>query len=298
MAAVSSGRRKARLTVAARGELAAGQGMGNEFRLKEYLARIGFEAKIVPDLATLSALHAAHVAAISFESLDPLLGRPVSLDIGALQEKIVRGRRGGYCFEQNTLFKAVLEAAGFKTTALAGRVRWMSAPDAPLSPRTHMLLKVELADGPWLADVGFGGCLLDQPLRLATDIEQQTPAGTYRLTEQDGLFSLAASQPGGWRTMYMFDFTRQEPSDYEMANWFTSTNPNHVLVQNLILERVVGGRRYKIVNRRFVVEEGGGRAIEGRNIENADELARLLRETFDIEPPVPVEQVFSRIGPA
>ena len=272
--------------------------MKDVFRLRDYLSRIGFEGKMAPDLATLSALHAAHVAAIPFESLDPLLGRPVSLDIAALQEKIVRGRRGGYCFEQNALFKAALEAVGFKVTALAGRVRWMSAPDAPLSPRTHMLLKVELADGPWLADAGFGGCLLDQPLRFETGIGQQTPAGTYRLTEHDGLFALAASQPGGWRTMYMFDFTRQEPSDYEMANWFTSTNPNHVLVRNLILERVVGRRRYKVVNRRFVVEEDGGRTVEGRNIENACELARLLRETFDIEPPVPVEQVFSRIGPA
>jgi arylamine N-acetyltransferase len=83
-----------------------------------------------------------------------------------------------------------------------------------------------------------------------------------------------------------------------MANWFTSTNPSHVLVRNLILERVVGRTRYKIVNRRFVIEEHGGRTVEGRNIESADELACVLRETFDIEPPTPVEQVFSRIGPA
>ena len=78
-----------------------------------YFARIGYEGKASVDLATLSALHALHPAAIVFENLDPLLGRPVPLDLAALQAKLVTGRRGGYCFEQNTLFKAVLEASRF-----------------------------------------------------------------------------------------------------------------------------------------------------------------------------------------
>lgn len=270
--------------------------MADEFRLKEYLARIRFEGAPAPDFATLAALQSAHVAAIPFESLNPFLNLPVSLDLGDLQAKMVRGRRGGYCFEQNTLFRAALDAIGFQVTALAGRVNWMAGPDTPLGPRTHMLLKVDLPHGSFIADAGFGGCLLDEPLRFETGIEQKTPAGTYRLTEQDGLFSLAARQPGGWRTMYLFDFTRQERSDFEMANWFTSTNPGHVLVQNLIMERVAGGRRYKIVNRRFVVEEGEGRAIEARNVEDADMLGRLLRETFDIEPPIPATDLFARLA--
>jgi N-hydroxyarylamine O-acetyltransferase len=271
--------------------------MAGGFRLKDYLARIGFEGTPGPDLETLTALHAAHVAAIPFENLDPLLGRPVSLDAGALQDKMVHGRRGGYCFEQNTLLRAALEAIGFHVAGLAGRVRWMSPPDAPLGPRTHMLLKVDLADGPWLADAGFGGCLLDQPLRLEAGAEQKTLAGTYRLTEERGLFSLSARQPGGWRTMYMFDFTRPEPSDFEMANWFTSTNPQHVLVQNLIMERVTDGRRYKLVNRRFVVEESGGRVVDGRNVENARDLETVLLKSFNVEPPVPAAQIFARLGP-
>ncbi|MGN6466730.1 MAG: arylamine N-acetyltransferase family protein [Rhizobiaceae bacterium] len=270
--------------------------MADEFRLKEYLARIGFEGAAMPDLPTLAALHAAHVSAIPFENLDPFLRRPVVLDMGALQAKMVHGLRGGYCFEQNLLFQAALRAIGFDVSGFAGRVRWMSGPEAALGPRTHMLLKVDLADGSWLADVGFGGCLLDRPLRFEVGTEQETPAGTYRLMEEGGLFSLAALQPGGWRTTYLFDLTRQEPSDYEMANWFTSTSPQHVLVQNLVMERVVDGRRYKLVNRRFVVEKRCGRVVEAGNVESVEALRRLLGETFRIEPPVPVEQIFARLG--
>lgn len=270
--------------------------MAGDFGLNEYLARTGFTDTPAPDIETLTALHSAHVAAIPFENIDPLLGRRVSLDIAALQEKMVRRRRGGYCFEQNMLFRAALEAIGFRVRGLAGRVRWMSPPDAPLGPRTHMLLKVDLADGAYLADVGFGGCLLDGPLRFETGAEQKTPAGTYRLTEDDGLFALSSRQPGGWRTMYMFDLTPQERSDYEMANWFTSTNPDHVLVRNLIMERVAGGRRFKIVNRRFVVEEADGRAIEGSNIESVEKLGELLATTFGVATPVPVEEIFAAPG--
>jgi N-hydroxyarylamine O-acetyltransferase len=269
--------------------------MADEFRLKDYLARIGFAGTPVADRDTLAALQAAHVGAIPFESLNPFLNIPVSLDIGALQAKMVRGRRGGYCFEQNMLFREALRAIGFNVTGFAGRVRWMSPPDAPLGPRTHMLLKVDLADGVWLADVGFGGCLLDRPLRFEAGVEQKTPAGTYRLIEEDGLFSLAARQPGGWRTMYVFDLTGQEQSDYEMANWFTSTNPHHVLVQNLIMERVAEGRRYKLVNRRFVVEQGDGLVLDARNIESAGELETVLLDTFDIEPPLPAVRIFGRL---
>jgi N-hydroxyarylamine O-acetyltransferase len=95
--------------------------------------------------------------------------------------------------------------------------------------------------------------------------------------------------------MYVFDLTRQEQSDYEMANWFTSTNPHHVLVQNLIMERVAEGRRYKLVNRRFVVEQGDGLVLEARNIESAGELETVLLDTFDVGPPLPAVRIFGRL---
>jgi N-hydroxyarylamine O-acetyltransferase len=270
--------------------------MPSEFRLDRYLARIGYSGTIAPDLATLSAIHAAHVDAIPFEGFDPLLRRPVKLDLDSVQAKLVDSRRGGYCFEQNVLFKAALEGIGFKVTGLGGRVRWMSPPDSPLGPREHMLLKVDLPEGPYLADVGFGACVLDSPLRFETGIEQRTAMGTYRLTEADGLFTLSAMQPDGWRTAYVFNLEPQIQSDYELGNWYTSTSPFAPFITMLIMERVSRDKRYKLINRRFVIEARDGEVAVERAIDSADALRQILDESFNITPPAPVEEIFVRLG--
>jgi N-hydroxyarylamine O-acetyltransferase len=269
--------------------------MSSDFRLDNYLARIGFRGTTEPSLATLAAIHAAHVDAIPFEGFDPLLRRPVKLDIGSLQQKLVDSRRGGYCFEQNLLFKAALETIGFKVTGLSGRVRWMSPPDSPLGPREHITLKVDLPNGPYLADVGFGVCVMDRPLHLKTDVEQRTAMGTYKLSEFDGLFSLAAKQPAGWRTMYVFDLEPQIHSDYELGNWYTSTSPLVPFTSMLIMERVSSDRRYKLVNRRLKIEARDSEVISEHSIGSVEELRQVLDETFNVTPPAPIEQIFSRI---
>lgn len=267
----------------------------DDFRLNKYLARIGIDGTLRADLATLTAIHAAHVNAIPFEGLDPLLGRPVKLDLASVQDKLVDSRRGGYCFEQNTLLKAALEQIGFEVTALGARVRWMSPPESPLGPRTHMLLKVDLDDGSYLADVGFGACVLDMPLRFATDVEQRTAMGTYRLSEADGLFSLNARQPGGWRTGYSFNLEPQIQSDHELGSWFTSTSPLAPFVSTLIMERISGDKRYKLVNRRLAIEERDGNVVVEKPVGSAEELGRILDETFGVAPPVPANELFARL---
>src|SRR5881398_483010 len=116
--------------------------------LDAYLARIGYQGGLSPTAAVLKALHSAHVFSIPFENLDILLGRPILLDLESLQAKLVHGKRGGYCFEQNLLFAAVLEQLGFAVTRLAARVRRGAAR---LLPRTHMTLRVEVEGAAWLA---------------------------------------------------------------------------------------------------------------------------------------------------
>jgi N-hydroxyarylamine O-acetyltransferase len=270
--------------------------MPSEFRLDKYLERIGFRGTAAPDFATLAAFQAAQADAIPFEGLDPFLGRPVKLDLVSLQAKLVESRRGGYCFEQNLLLKAALEAIGFEITGLAARVRWMSPPDSPLGPRTHMLLKVDLPGGTYLADTGFGACLLDAPLRFETGAKQRTPLGTYRLSERDGLFSLSAKRADGWRTMYVFNLEPQIQSDFELGNWYTSTSPLVPFTSRLIMERVSGAKRYKLTGRRFMVEGRDGVTEVELVIGSAAELGQILDEIFDVTPPVPAEEIFSRIG--
>ena len=268
--------------------------MADGFDLGKYLARLGYAGAVKPDLATLSALHRAHVDAIPFEGMDPLLGRPVKLDLASLQAKLIDSRRGGYCFEQNAVFRAALEEIGFAVTGLGGRVRWMSPPDAPLGPRQHMLLKVDLAEGSYLADVGFGACVLDAPLRFETGVEQSTAMGTFRLVQDDGMFTLSAKQPGGYRAMYAFNLEPQIASDYELGNWFTSTNPQAPFLHVLIMERVGSGKRHRLINRRYAIESRDGETIEETVIENAEEFGRIIDQVFGVTPPVPIEALFDR----
>ena len=192
-----------------------------------------------------------------------------------MQEKLVDSRRGGYCFEQNVLFKAALEAIGFKVAGLGGRVRWMSPPDSPLGPREHMMLTVDLPDGPYLADVGFGACVLDSPLQFKTDAEQRTAMGTYRLSEADGLFSLSAKQPAGRRVMYVFNLEPQIQSDYELGNWYTSAESACAVQQHADRRGVGGDKRYKLINRRFAIEARDGQVAVERSIDSADDSVRF-----------------------
>ena len=270
--------------------------MPNGFRLENYLARIGYHGPTEVSYKTLAALQALHLDAIPFEALDPFLRRPVNLDLASVVAKLVDSERGGYCFEQNLLFKAALERIGFEVTPLAGRVRWMSPPESPLGPKTHMLLKVDLADGAYLADVGFGACLLDAPLQLKTDVEQTTAMGIYRLTQSDGLYSLGAKRGAGWRALYVFDLHPQIQADYDLGNWFTSTNPSIPLTSRLIMERLADGRRYRLVDRALSAEARDGEVITERTLRNASELSEVLRDTFKVTPPVPAQEIFDKIG--
>ena len=270
--------------------------MPPDLDLDRYLSRIGFKGTPKPDLATLTAIHAAQVDAIPFEGLDPLFGRPVKLDLPSVQDKLVNSRRGGYCHEQNVLLKAALEAIGFKVSSHGARVRWMSPPDSPLGPREHTLLKVDLPDGPYLADVGFGACLLDRPLRLDVETEQRTAMGTFRLSKADGLYWLGAKQPDGWRMMYAFNLDPHLPADIELANWFTSTSPLVPFTSMVIMERLAHDKRYKLINLRLAIEARDGAVAEERAISSAVELDQVLNETFGVTPPGPVEKLFAKIA--
>ncbi|MGY3448226.1 arylamine N-acetyltransferase family protein [Bradyrhizobium sp. USDA 4353] len=269
--------------------------MPSDFNFDKYLARIGYRGALTPTFETLAGLQAAHVDAIAFEGIDPLLGRPVNIDLASVQAKIVDGRRGGYCFEQNALFKAALEAIGFAVTPLSARVRWRLDATAPHTPRTHMMLKVDLPEGPYIADVGFGSCLLDTPLRMVPDIAQRTAMGTFRLTLSDGMYWLAARQPTGWRMMYVFDLTPQIHADYMLSNWFTSTSPLTPFTSMLILERLTSELRYKLVNRRLVVEARDGEIRSEQIIETPEALQRVVEEIFGVTFPVDVDVVWARI---
>ncbi len=251
--------------------------------LDAYLARIGHDGAREPTLATLRALHLAHPERIPFENLDPLLGRPVRLDLASLEAKLLREGRGGYCYEHNTLFAAVLRALGFAVTPLAARVLWNQREDAD-SPRTHMLLRVDLAGETWLADVGFGALTWTAPLRLAPGIAQETPHGAFRLLETAEGFVAYGLVVGEWKPMHRFDLQRQVPADYEIASWYLSTHPNTQFRRNLLASRTAPEGRYALLGNRFTLHRGNG-TTERRFLDTPDALRATLERDFAIRLP-------------
>jgi N-hydroxyarylamine O-acetyltransferase len=248
-----------------------------------YLQRIRWSGPLAPGFATLQALAAHHAAAIPFENLDPLLGKPVALDLPSLEAKLVRGGRGGYCFEHNTLFAEALSANGFEVTRLAARVLWGRGDDA-VTPRSHMLLKIDLDEGPVVADVGFGGLTLTGALRLEADTAQPTPHEPFRLVAVDDGWRMQARVGAEWKSLYRFDLQRQHPIDYEASNWFLSTHPDSRFVVNLIAARAAPDRRFALLNRDFAVHHLDG-GTERRRLDSPDEIAEVLRRDFLVALP-------------
>ena len=253
--------------------------MTADIDLDAYFARIGYAGPREPTLEVLSALQRLHPGAIPFESLDPFLGRPVRLDPASLDAKLVRGGRGGYCFEQNGVFWRVLKALGFEVTPLSARVRWMQPDDAPPGPLSHMLLKVETPDGARLCDVGFGGQSPTAPIRFEPGVEQTTPHGVYRMLEQGGGHELQMRLPDRWGALYRFNLEPRVQADYEVSNWFTSTHPNSRFTNGLIVSLAPEGRRLNLLDTGLTTYFTDGRT-EARALGSAAELHQALTGEF------------------
>src|SRR6185437_10302262 len=252
--------------------------------LQTYLARIGVRAPVAPNLQTLRAITAAHIATIPFENLDPFLGISPALDIASVQRKLVRDYRGGYCFEQNRLLSDALRAIGFQVADLAARVLWGQPEDA-ITARTHMLLRVEAEGKSWLADAGFGGNTPTGPLQLVPDIEQATPHEPFRLIRcDDSDWRLQLFAADAWQTLYRFDLQPQFPADYRVSNYWTSKNPDSHFVTGLTAARAPAGRRLTLRNRQFTEHVAGGTPTR-RSLTTAAEIRSVLQSEFLIRWP-------------
>ena len=267
-----------------------------DFDLPAYFDRIGYEGPAGPTLAALRAIHRLHVAAIPFENLSPLMGDPVPLDLEALQAKLVRGGRGGYCFEHNLLLWAVLREIGFDAVGLGCRVLWGAPADAPVRQRSHMALLVRLPEGPFVADVGFGGMTMSAPLALQAGVVQPTPHEPFRLLEAPGeAYDLQADVGGRWLPLYRFDLSPQLPVDYEPANWFVATHPSSPFPSHLMGARAEPHRRLALFDARFTVRERDRPPVE-RTLESLDELGQVLTEDFGLTLPPGFERVGPKLG--
>ncbi|MFE1878867.1 arylamine N-acetyltransferase family protein [Streptomyces diastatochromogenes] len=264
-----------------------------QFDLDAYLERIGWEGGRRADLATLRGVHLAHALSFPFENLDAWSGRAPSLAPADLMAKMVRGRRGGYCYEHNTLLRLALEALGFGVTGLAGRVV-LGAETVESRPRTHMMLRVEVPGDPqpYLADVGFGaaGALL-QPVPLTVGEEFEGAGRRHRLVHlpHGGPLELWALQAydrdaRDWVSQYAFTLEPFFAPDYEVINWHIGTNPRSPFTQRPYLQRTTPERHLALDGARLVETRADGTVIE-RKLTDEAEARRVVEEEFGIAVP-------------
>lgn len=228
--------------------------------LDRYFARIGYAGSRSPDLMTLGRIVARHAASIPFEAIDVLLGRPIELSPAAIDAKLIDRRRGGYCFEQNSLLQRVLGALGYRVEPLMARVLWMREPDAPPPAWSHMALRVFVEGVGYLADVGFGSCVPTAPLLFDRTTPQPTPHEPFRLSRTFEGYLLEAQLGRDWLPVYEVSPMICGEEAYRTANIVTSTHPQSLFRQNLLValtteeaRKVLFGNRLTIRNRNGTV---------------------------------------------
>ena len=256
-----------------------------------YLQRLGFDAPPAPTLETLRQLQLRHTGVFPFENLSTLSGQPVLIDLPSIEQKVLHDGRGGYCYELNNLFLALLQALGFDARGISGRVV-MGQPEGAWTARTHRLSLVTLDGVRYITDVGFGGMVPTAPLMLDTPAEQLTPHEPYRIEQHEDGYTLRANVAGEWRAMYIFDLQRQEDIDYAVGNWYVSTHPESSFARQLMVARTGEGWRRTLNNGSYAIHRIGSET-ERRQVTDVDELMGLLRSEFDIR--VPREAALRRV---
>lgn len=241
-----------------------------------YLERIGYRGALDPTVSLLTSLHRAHMLSVPFENLDIPLGREITLSRASFYDKIVRRRRGGFCYELNGLFGWLLGQLGFRVALLSGRVY---DGDRPGPEFDHVVLLIEMEDR-MIADVGFGDSFIE-PIPLDTT-EQSQRGVSYRLTGPDAEQVLEQRQPGGeWEPRYTFSLTPRRLEEFAAMCHHQQTSPDSVFTRKSVCSLATPEGRITLSNGRLIVTAGGRR--DEREVTNEKEYRALLKTRFGIE---------------
>jgi len=242
------------------------------------LERIGYRGRIRPSPDVLRRLHRRHLLSIPFENLDIRLGRPIVLSENSFHDKIIKHRRGGFCYELNGSFAALLRNLGFNVSMLSARV---AEKDGAFSPDFHhMTLLVQLKE-PWLADVGFGDSFTE-PKRLGIFGPQTDHGRDYRFIRKDRwiLLSQRANRNGPWEPQFKFSLTSRKLKDFAPRCRWQQTSPRSRFKKSQICTRLTSNGRLTLTDTKFIVTRGG-KKVE-RPLKNPEEFGALLRQHFGI----------------
>jgi N-hydroxyarylamine O-acetyltransferase len=247
-----------------------------------YVERIGYSEPIKPDVQTLRGLHVAHMQTVPFENLDIGRRRPIRLTEEGLWDKIVVQRRGGFCYELNGLFAALLQEIGFCVTHLNARV--FNHRDGQLGiDFDHLALLVQAPGEPgrWLVDVGFGDSF-NEPLRFEEQGEQVQGPRSYRLEQlPNGFVTWQKNYDGSRERHYFFDLQPHRfPEEYEAGCLYHQTSPRSSFTRGSIISRATPTGRVSLEDGWLILTENGQRARHP--IESKEEYWKLLKQYFDI----------------
>ena len=242
-----------------------------------YLRRLRYTGTIEPTLSSLRSLHRRHREVVPFENLDIALSRRIEIEDDASVRKIVGGHRGGFCYELNGAFAALLRALGFQVTLLSARVARKNGGEGP--EFDHLALRVEL-DDPWLADVGFGDSFAE-PLRLQPDLEQRQDVGTFRISQATQSLALERRQAdNSWRPEYSFTLAPRQIGDFADRCHFHQTSPESSFTQKRICSRLTPDGRITLSELNLIVTNQEHR--EERTLGSEQEWRSALRQYFEI----------------
>ncbi|MFZ1130214.1 MAG: arylamine N-acetyltransferase [Terriglobales bacterium] len=251
--------------------------------VQAYLQRIRFQSRVTqgdrPSIDLLRALHRAHLFATPFENLDIGLGRKIVCDEARIVHKIVAENRGGFCYELNGAFAALLRALGFRVTFLSGRVAREDGGNGP--EFDHLALRVDLEEA-WLADVGFGDCFVE-PLRLESGTEQTQNGRVYRLTLQASAgddFSLEVRVEGKWKKEYAFTLESRELADFAGMCHDHQTSPESHFTRQRICSMATPEGRVSLSDDKVVETRHGTRQVTF--LTGEEEWRAKLRELFGV----------------
>ena len=243
-----------------------------------YLNRIGFKGPATVSLSCLFGLQRSHMLNVPFENLDVYMGRPLKLDPADLFEKIVTHRRGGYCFELNTLYGAALREIGFDVTPILARV-WLRNP--PQTPSlTHMLHKVSIDGQIYISDVGFGGLTTRIPLNISNPVPVDDQVGLIRLHPCEFGQMVQRQTPDGWENQFSFTGEPAVLSDVLQGNHFTETHPSSHFRHNRFIGLFTEQGRNGLSDLNFTSRAGD--ELTEKTLANADEWIAFIEQEFGL----------------
>ncbi len=241
-----------------------------------YLERINYHSALEPTGETLRALQRAHLLSVPFENLDIALGRRIVLDETLLFDKIVNRRRGGFCYELNGLFAALLRELGFDVHRLSARVANSNGGFG--IEFDHMALLVQLEER-WLVDVGFGDAFRD-PLRLDQRGEQAQREGVYRVADADDHLTYVRFNDGVWMPQYIFTLQSYTLADFADGCHYHQTSPQSSFTQRRVCSRATPDGRVTLSDEKLVITSNGAR--QERTLNDPEEYRVVLSTHFGV----------------